>query len=113
VHPLDGMEVGRVLSAERTRKGFALHLVDDRPRELKVRKRDRREVESAMRELGVVMVDQFGCRIDISQFEKEADPSFNRKIGPGFWGFWVLAFGPSWAANRMLRRHMRQLSDNG
>jgi len=92
-----------IRSVERTRRGFILHLADG-AWELKVRPPGRRPVEFAFRALGVEVVDEWGARIDLSQFEKESDPAFNRKVGPGFWGFFVMAFFPLlyfwWQAKR-------------
>jgi hypothetical protein len=100
-----------IRSVERSRRGFILH-VEDGVRELRVRLRDRRAVELEFRALGLVIVDQYGCRIDDSQFEKEADPDFNRKIGPGSLGFLGMAFGPKWLSHRLDARYMRQSYDN-
>ena len=50
-------------------------------------------------------MDEYGCRIDQSQFEKEANRGFNRKIGPGFWGFIGMAIGPA-LARRSTRREV-------
>jgi hypothetical protein len=83
-----------VLSIERTRRGFALHLVDG-ARRLDVAKRERRAVEGAFRSLGVTVVDEYGCRIDQSQFDREADPTFNHKLGPSAWQFWPRALVPN------------------
>jgi len=79
-----------------------LHLDGD-PRALRVRQRDRRAVEAAFRSLDVRVVDSWGAQVDDSQFVKEADSAFNRKIGPSFCGFYVLAFMPRlylWWQNR-------------
>lgn len=53
-------------SAERTRFGFILHL-DNGSRRVYVRRKDRREVERALRGAGVVIVDEWGAQIDQSQ----------------------------------------------
>ena len=65
--------------------GLRLHLRSHQPIVVLVKRRSRRSVESTLRDHGVQIVDEYGCRIDQSQFEKESDPRFNRKIGPGFW----------------------------
>jgi hypothetical protein len=77
-----------------------------------MKRRARRSVEAALREQGVQLVDEYGCRIDQSQFEKESDPRFNRKIGPGFWAFLVMAYGPRWLSARLDAKYMRQSSDS-
>jgi nitric oxide synthase oxygenase domain/subunit len=100
-----------ILSVERSRRGFVLH-VEDGTRELRVRSKHRRAVEHEFRELGVVVVDQHGCAIDQSQFDRELNPQFNRKIGPGLWGFLGTAFGPKWLSHRLHERYMRQSYDN-
>lgn len=69
-------------------------------------------MEAELRERDVQVVDEYGCRIDQSQFAKEADPRFNRKIGPGCLGFLALAFGPKWLGARLNAKYMRQSSDN-
>lgn len=100
-----------LLSAERTQQGFRLHLRDGAAT-MRVRRSERRRIEAALRSVGVVVVDEFGAIVDDSQFEKEADPAFNRRIGPGFVGFLAMAFGPRWLAGLIHQRHMRQLSDD-
>ena len=56
-----------------------------------VRQRNRRSVEETLRAAGVTIVDEYGARIDDSQFEKELDPEFVRrsvaeyKAGVGQW----------------------------
>jgi hypothetical protein len=92
--------------------GLRLHLRSHQPIVVLLRRRSRRGVESALRENRVQIVDEFGCRIDRSQFDKEADPRFNGKVGPGFWGFLAMAFGPKWLIARLDARYMRQSSDS-
>ena len=106
--------LSELLSVERMafRNGLRLHLRSHEPIVVLVRRCSRRTVESVLREGGVQIVDEYGCRIDESQFEKEADPRFNRKVGPGFWGFLGLAFGPKWLGARLDATYMRQSSDN-
>jgi hypothetical protein len=102
------------LSVERMAfgNGLRLHLRSHHPIVVLVKRGARRSVESALREHGVQIVDEYGCRIDQSQFDKEADPSFNSKIGPGFWAFLGLSFGPRWLGARLDAKYMRQSSDN-
>jgi hypothetical protein len=103
---------GFVLTAERARRGFVLHVVHGE-HVLRVRKRDRRDVERALRSLNVTIVDEWGARIDESQFAKEEDPEFNRNVGPGFWRMMWESFAPLFILNWGWRRRMRQSSDDG
>jgi hypothetical protein len=103
--------IDEVRTAERTRLGFTLHGANDQTR-VYVRKRDRRTIEGVFRQLGVVIVDEYGARIDKSQFEKERDPSFNKNPGPGFWRLMYELFMPLWVLNWRWRRDMRQSSDD-
>jgi hypothetical protein len=104
----------RVITAERVRGGFVLHLGGATPstRQLRVARGDRREVECALRSLGVTIVDEYGARIDESQYARELDPAFNRKVGPGFAMFFLEAFGPRTVAHWLRRRGVRQSSDD-
>lgn len=101
----------RLISAERSRLGFVFHLSVGVTRRLYVRRGDRRAVERVLRDLHVLIVDEWGARIDESQFEKEADPLFNRNPGPGFWRIMYQSFAPLWFINWRIGRHMRQSSD--
>jgi hypothetical protein len=96
-----------IRSLERTRRGFILHL-NAGPRELRVRDCDRRAVEGVFRSLGVIVVDEFGARIDPSQFEKEADPEFNRNAGPPLMHLLIDSFAPMpivrWHRGRRVRQ---------
>jgi hypothetical protein len=74
---LPGIRLG-VLSAERRWYGFALHVASGPNWKLVARRRDRRQIEGELRRRGIVIVDEWGARVDQSQFEKEADPGFNR-----------------------------------
>ena len=100
-----------ILSVERSRRGFVMH-VEDGARVLQVQRKDRRAVKQEFRTMGVVIVDHYGCRIDQSQFDREANPEFNRRVGPGLWGFLGMAFGPKWLSHRLNNRYLRQSYDN-
>jgi hypothetical protein len=103
-----------LLSVERMAfgNGLRLHLRSHRAIVVLVKRSARRSVESSLRDQGVQIVDEYGCRIDQSQFDREADPAFNRKIGPGCLGFIAMAFGPRWLSARLDAKYMRQSSDN-
>jgi hypothetical protein len=76
-----------------------------------VRKRNRRSMESAFRAAGLIVVDEWGARIDESQFEKELNPDYNKDVGPSGWRILYESFAPVWLINWGFRRHMRQSSD--
>ncbi len=105
---------GEILSAERlaSGRGFRLHLRSAERVVLVTGRKSWRTAERSLRDAGVIVVDEFGARIDESQFDKEADPSFNRKVGPGFAGSLWDAFAPNWYLAWRYRRDMRQSSDN-
>jgi hypothetical protein len=90
-----------VLSAERIWYGFALHAVSAPNWRLVVRRRDRRLVEEELRRRGLVIVDEWGARVDQSQFEKEADPGFNRL--PTDWNAFRDALTPNFIHRRRAR----------
>lgn len=100
-----------LLSVERSRHGFVLHRRHGESK-VYVRSRDRRHVERIFRDLGITIVDEWGARIDESQFEKESDPTFNRKAGSG-WRSMYESLAPLTLINWRLRRDMRQSSDDG
>ena len=100
-----------IRSLERTRRGFVLHLTEG-AKALRVRQRDRRAIEEALRTLGVIVVDEYGARIDASQFEKEADPEFNRNAGPPLVHLLIDSFAPMAIVRWHHGRRVRQSSDD-
>lgn len=100
-----------LLSAERTRLGFVLHFQEG-SRRILVRRRDRRPVELGLRTLGVQIVDEYGARIDETQFEKEADPAFNKNPGPRLSQLLVDSFAPMWVVRWHQGRRVGQSSDD-
>ena len=70
-----------VVTAERrvVRSGFHLHLSQGSRFSVRVRRGRLRKFENQLRNRGVVIVDEYGARVDQSQFEKEADPHFVRR----------------------------------
>jgi hypothetical protein len=102
---------GVIRSLERTRRGFILHLSDG-PKSLGVKRTDRRVVEEAFRRLGIVVVDEYGARIDESQFQKEADPMFNQNVDLPISEWLVDSFAPLWFVNWFHGRRVRQSSDD-
>ena len=110
---LAGDEVPEVRSVERTRRGFRVHYARASSRSVRVRPRLRRDVEAHLRELGAVIVDEYGAQIDASQFEKEADPAFrklrtNDDLPSLLYGLLV----PNWYLRWRFRRVVRQSSDD-
>ena len=84
---------GELLSAERmpSGRGFQLHVLSGDVLTMVVGKRRRRAVERSLRDAHVQVVDEYGARIDESQFRKEEDPEFVRRCvaeyarGVGLW----------------------------
>ena len=72
----------------------------------------RREAEQCLRDGGVLIVDQYGARIDESQFEKEADPYFNQRPGESVWSLLLITLTPNAVLRWRYRRAMRQWSDD-
>lgn len=72
------MAWGEILSAERLQRGrsLRLHTLAGEDVVLRAPRGGRRELERLLRDAGVTIVDEYGARIDQSQFEKEADPTF-------------------------------------
>jgi hypothetical protein len=103
--------IGSIRSVERTRRGFVLHF-DEGSATLRVSGDDRRQVEAALRGVGLTIVDEWGARVDESQFVKEQDPRFNRRVGPGFFVFLVESFAPLSVVGWLHRRRVRQSSDD-
>jgi hypothetical protein len=99
-----------ILSAERLQsgRGFRLHTRGWESLVVLTRRRDRREAERGLRDSGVLIVDQYGARIDESQFEKEADPEFNTRFEENVWSLFRASCGALWS---QCRRSMRQWSD--
>ena len=91
----DGLSLawGEILSAERmpSGRGFRLHVLSGEPLTMIVGKDRQRDIEKSLRGGGVQIVDEYGARIDESQFDKEADPEFiprcvaDYKRGVGLW----------------------------
>ena len=108
------MAWGEILSSERRSSGWGLrlHLASAKPVVVTVRPRACRAVEGKLRSAGVTIVDEYGAQIDQSQFDKEADPSFNHKVGPGFWYLVGALLTPNWYLGWRHRRLMRQSSDD-
>lgn len=102
-----------IRSIERTWRGFRLHL-EDGSVVLRVSKRDRRVIEAAFRNLGVPVVDEYGARIDESQFEKElvAPEQLRDPDAIGAWRLVALMLTPNWFLGWRDRRRVRQSSDD-
>lgn len=62
--------------------------------------------------MGVVIVDEYGARIDASQFAKEGDPQFNKRDGIEVRSALRLLLTPNFVLRRRLRHSMRQWSDD-
>jgi hypothetical protein len=105
---------GEIATAERleSRWGYRLHGRGWQNLVIVCRPSQMRRVEGVLRARGVVVVDQFGARIDDSQFAKEADPNFNRNVDDGLPSFFVLLFTPNFLLRRRSRRAVRQWSDD-
>jgi hypothetical protein len=105
---------GEIVTAERvaSRIGFRLHGRDWEKLMVVVRRSQQRSVERHLRAGGVVIVDEWGARIDDSQFEKEAHPEFNRNVDDGFPPFVLATFAPMFVLRWWERRSMRQSSDD-
>jgi hypothetical protein len=69
-------------------------------------------VESALRDFGVRIVDEYGANIDQSQFEKEADPTFNKNVGPPLVHVLIDSFAPMPIVRWHHGRRVRQSSDD-
>src|SRR4051812_39754935 len=69
-----------ICSVERISLGFGFHLASGRYRRLIVGPVRRRNIERALRDADLVIVDRYGARIDLSQFQKEADPTYGRDV---------------------------------
>jgi len=59
-----------------------------------------------------MIVDQYGARIDESQFEKEADPKFNTRFEESIWSLLLVVLTPNAVHRWRYRRSMRQWSDD-
>jgi hypothetical protein len=103
-----------ILSVERlsSERGFVLHNKETKSLVVMTGKRRRREVERLLRDQGVLIVDRYGARIDESQFEKEADPEFNRHPGESIWPLLRVVLTPNAVLGWRHRRIMRQSSEN-
>jgi hypothetical protein len=108
---LMGLASGRVLTIERAKRGFRLHLESGASARMFVRRRERRPTEREFRRRGLVIVDEWGARIDESQFAKEGDPRFNRKSDPEYLSWWEF-YLPMFLLKRRESRHVRQSSDD-
>lgn len=103
---------GEIATAERVRRGYRLHGSGWENLTVLVAKSRMRDVEQALRCGGVMIVDEVGARIDASQFEKEADPAFNRNVDDGFPSFWASLLTPNFVLRWRHERSMRQSSDD-
>jgi hypothetical protein len=105
---------GEILSAERLQsgRGFRLHTQGWESLVVLTGKGKRREAERRLRDGGVMIVDQYGARIDESQFEKEADPEFNTRFEESIWSLLLIVLTPNAAHRWRYRRAMRQWSDD-
>jgi hypothetical protein len=103
-----------ILSAERlcSGRGFRLHSHERESLVVLTGKDKRRDAERRLRDGGVLIVDQYGARIDESQFEKEADPDFNRRPGESVWPLLLIVLTPNVVHRWRHRRLMRQWSDD-
>jgi hypothetical protein len=77
-----------------------------------MRRHKLRSFEADLRAARVVIVDQWGARIDFSQFAKEEDPEFNRDVDDGLPPLLVTLLTPNAVLRWRLRRLMRQSSDD-
>jgi hypothetical protein len=104
---------GEIVTAERiaSRRGFQLHGPSWQRLVVVIRRSGQRRFEQQLRAHGVVIVDEWGARIDDSQFEKEADPRFNWNVDDGP-PFLVAAFAPMFVVRWWDRVTMRQSSDD-
>ena len=69
-------------------------------------------MEAVVREVGCLVVDEYGARIDRSQFEKEADPKFNTRFEESIWSLLLVVLTPNAVHRWRYRRSMRQWSDD-
>ena len=106
---------GEIRSAERlpSGRGFRLHGPAWERLRVFVRRTGQRAFEERLRLAGVVIVDQWGARIDRSQFEKEKNPEFNRKVDDGAPSLLLTLVTPNFILARRGRGAMRQWSDDG
>ena len=102
------------MTAERmaSRHGFRLHGRGWKNLVVLVRRSGQRGFEETLRAGGVVIVDEYGARIDASQFDKEADPEFNRNVDDGLRSLFSALITPNWYLGWRYRRSMRQSSDD-
>jgi hypothetical protein len=106
---------GEIVTAERLSAGYGFRLYGRAWLRLVVlmRRSTVRVLEEQLRARNVVIVDEYGARIDDSQFAKEADPNFNRNVDDGFPPFLVAAFAPMFVVRWWSDRSMRHWSDRG
>jgi hypothetical protein len=109
---LDAARSNEILSVERTRSGFRIHSRNCVPAAIRVEKGARRGVEAELRAAGMVIVDEWGARIDASQFEKEADPAFRKLRTDDDLPSALWALVPNWYLGWRHRRLVRQSSDD-
>ena len=105
---------GEILTAERmgSRIGFRFHGRGWEKLIVVVGRSGLRTFEEKLRAGGVMIVDQYGARIDESQFEKEADPKFNTRFEESIWSLLLVVLTPNAVHRWRYRRSMRQWSDD-
>ena len=101
---------GEIVTAERmpSRIGFRLHGRGWQRLVVVVRRSRLRSFEERLRAGGVVIVDEWGARIDASQFAKESDPEFNRNVDDGRPPLLASLLTPNFVLRWRSRRAMRQ-----
>jgi hypothetical protein len=105
---------GEIVTAERlpSRIGFRLHGRGWTKLVVIVSRSGLRAFEGQLRSGEVVVVDQWGARIDESQFAKEEDPDFNRNLDTEMPGLIRTVLTPNFVLRWRSRRAMRQWSDD-